>query len=246
MAKKKTTKKSSNRKTVKNRTTNKKVVKKRKKAKKVPAKNPVIYTTHVNCLYLHRAKIKIMEAVPVMPCTVISKDHNGRLFAHTQAEEIYKVYREQCIKHELVTRRIEGCAFDAERPGVKRTEDGGGWEACKESCTRYEGAWEICHVGSGDTETFKGAGDGDNDIWSINSAQTVAKKCGLLDYFEVAWPQPTDWLKVIKDSIGGLPPEETKKALFEIIPDKIMTATSIGEELIEYFNKILAKSKKGK
>lgn len=230
----KKTKKSLKAKVSKKRTSNKKVV---------PAKER-IYRNHVHCLYLHRAKLDIMESVPVMPCTVISKDHNGRLFAHTQAEEVYAVYREQCLKHGLVTRRIAGSAVTTKRPGVKRSADGERWEACSELCTRYQGTWEICHVDSGDTETFKGAGDGDNDIWSINSSQTVAKKCGLLDYFEVPWPAPTDWLKVIKDSIEVLPPEEMKKALFEIVPDKIMTATSIGEELVNYFNEVLAKHQK--
>lgn len=220
----------------------KKTTKKTKKRTKKTAK--IIYRYRKpkpECYYLHRAKLAIMEAVPIMPTTAIGKDHKGRLFAHTQAEKVYAIYREQCEKHGLVINRIAGESSNSECPELQRA--GEEWKVVMAPCVRYEGKWSICHVGSGEKEIFLGAGDGNNDIWSINSAQTVAKKCGLLDYFEVAWPQPTDWLKVIRESVEELPPNELEKALKEIIPAKIMSATSIGEELANYFNSMLKKGK---
>jgi hypothetical protein len=245
MAKKKakTTKKSLKAKVSKKRKSNKKVVRKRKpKDKVVPAtktrkSSPAIIVRSYNW-YLHCAKLKIMKDVPIIPCTAIKKDRNGRLFAHTEAEKVYQLYREQCQKHRLVIRRIRGDALETGRPSLRFTKNDV-WETQKVSCVRYEGQWEICHVDSGEHEYFEGAGDGDNEIWSINSAQTVAKKCGLLDYFEVAWPQPTDWLQAIKQTVEVLPPAEMKEALIEIIPSVIMESTSIGDEIIKYFGTVL-------
>lgn len=233
---KKTTKKSSNRSANKNRKSTKKVVRKRTKAKKV---------VRPHNWYLHCAKLAIMDAVPIIPCTAIKRDRNGRLFAHTEAEKVYQLYREQCKEHRLVIRRIRGEATSTTRPSLRFTEKDI-WETKEVACVSYQGDWEICHVDSGEIETFRGAGAGDNEVWSINSAQTVAKKCGLLDYFEVAWPQPTDWVQAIKNTVEVLPADEMKEALIEIIPSAIMQATSIGEELLRYFDTALRKHKKGK
>lgn len=223
--------------------TKKKVTK--KKAKKSQPKTKIVYRTRrvkPGRFYLHQAKLAIMDAVPIMPTTVISKDKKGRLFAHTQAEKVYAVYREQTKKHGLVINRIEGRTETTTTAIMKYIDKA--WNIVEEPCVRYHGTWEITHAASGACEIFHGSGDGCNDIWSVNSAQTVAKKCGLLDYFEVAWPQPTDWLKVIKESVEELPPSELHKALKEIIPPKILSATSIGEELCNYFNSVLSKHKK--
>ena len=223
---------------------------KKKTAKKTTPKIRYRYRTkyvplpeHLSCIELHRAKLEIKRAVPIMPCTLINKDHKGRLFAHTQAEEIYKVFREQCNNKGLVIRRIKGKSKLATYPRFKFIDDK--LEVVEEPCVRYNGVWEICHVESGGRETFHGSGDGTNDVWSINSAQTVAKKCGLLDYFEVPWPQPTDFAELVSDRLNNLEPGALEKALNQIIPPKIMQATSIGEVLTNYFNEVL-KRQKGK
>ena len=213
----------------------KKVVKKRTKAKKVVRRRKTVVMPHN--YYLHTAKQVIMNAVPVMPASVIKKDRGGRLYAHTQAEKVYAIYREKCELHGLVIRRIEGKAFASTRPSLRQT--GEEWKTIDVPCVRYEGIWEICHVASGETETFCGAGDGDNEIWSVMSAQTVAKKAGLLDYFEVAWPQPTDWLETVRESMEELPPQELFKAIQGVIPKVIFEATKIGDLLTDYFNSVL-------
>jgi len=236
--KKKSTKKSSIRKTVKKRKSNKGAAKKRTKATEFSG--PAIIQPER--WHLHCAKLLIKKAVPMMPCTSIKRDRNGRLFAHTQAEKVYEAFREQCQIHRLVIRRERGNSFSTTRPSLRFTRDDI-WETLDVPCVRFEGQWEICHVDSGEYECFGGTGDGDNEIWSVNSAQTVAKKCGLLDYFEVPWPQPDDWVQAIKNTVEVLPPEEMKEALIEIIPSVIMESTSIGDEIMKYFDSVMSRKK---
>ena len=226
----------------------KKKVKKKVKRKKAKRKSPdIVFPPKYN---LHTAKMKILKAVPIMPCSAFSKDKQGLRYAHTQAEKVYQVYREQCEKNDLVIRRIEGKATDAHRPDWVKKEDpesGDSWWALEEvPCVRFEGVWEIEHIPSGEKETFHGAGDGDNDIWSANSAQTIAKKQALLDYFETAWPQPTDWPKLVRDSLEQAGPEEFIEAMKQIIPNKIAESTGILDVMSAYFDKVYQKKKGAK
>ncbi len=234
-------KKTAKKKTLKSkkRTANKKVKgDSAKKGKKVRRRKKVIYPVNY---HLHTKKLEIMRAIPIMPCTIIAKTYQGFLFAHTQAEKVYAVYRRECESRGLVTRRIKGVSLDAKHPELERTENN--WKIISKPCVRYNGVWEISDTESGESETFCGSGDGDNNIWSIMSAQTVAKKAALLDYFETSWPAPTDWVRVVKESIEELGPGQMFKAIKEIIPAKIFEATRIGDELGDYFNKILQKSR---
>lgn len=216
----------------------KKKVAKRKKVKKRVRRKPVYPLNY----HLHEKKLEILRAVPIMPCSVLSKDMQGLRFAHTQAEKVYQVYRRECESRGLVIRRIEGETVDAEHPQLIKKESG--WDIKSVPCVRFEGVWEICDKDSGETETFGGSGDGENGIWSANSAQTIARKQALLDYFETAWPQPTDWVKVIRESLEELGPQELVKAVKMIIPEKIAEATGIVDEIGNYFDKQFKKGTK--
>jgi len=165
---------------------------------------------------LHIKKLQIMEAIPMMPCSAISKDRQGLAFAHTRATEVYNRYREECGKRKLVIRRIEGTMTNKRYVFDIHREEG--WDTKEVICACFEGVWEITDVKSGEKETFGGSGYGDNDIWSANSAQTIAKKQALLDYFEVAWPQPTNLTKIIKQELADISQEELHQVLQEIIP----------------------------
>lgn len=235
MAKKKTTIK----RTLKRKKTTKSVrkISTKKAKKKVRRKvvRPVNY-------YLHTKKLEIMRAVPIMPCTVIAKTRQGFLFAHTQAEKVYDIYRRECESRGLIIRRIEGKTTSTVHPELNYENDG--WVITEKPCVRFEGLWEIVDVASGESETFGGSGDGSNNIWSVMSAQTIAKKAALLDYFEVAWPQPTDWVRTVKESVEELGPQEMFKALKEIIPAKIFEATKIGDILGDYFNEMFQKGQR--
>ena len=193
--------------------------------------------------HLHAKKLEILRVVPIMPCSAISDDIHGLKFAHTQAEKVYQVYRRECESRNLVTRRIEGTTSNGTRPKFVQKESV--WEIIEVPCVRFEGVWEICDKDSGEKETFGGSGDGDNNIWSANSAQTIAKKQALLDYFETAWPQPTSWLRVVRESLEELPPEEMVKAIKGIIPPKIAEATGIVQALYDYFESVMKGPKNG-
>ena len=206
----------------------------KKKAKKIAKrKRKIILPENY---HLHQKKLEILRAIPTMPCSAISKDKQGLMFAHTQAEKVYQVYRRECESRGLVIRRIEGKTTDAKRPELIKL--GKLLENVEVPCVRFEGVWEIEDVKSGEKETFGGAGDGDNDIWSANSAQTIARKQALLDYFETAWPQPTNWINVVQESLASLPPDEQIKAIEEIIPPKIAEATGIVDAMYEYLTNL--------
>jgi len=201
----------------------KKVVKKKKRKKRkkyIP-------------LGLQGKKLEILAEVPIMPCSVLSRDWQGNRYAHTQAEKVYQVYRQECLDRDLTIRRIEGRTTDCKISD--RDSDGNVFERAG---ILFEGVWEIKDRETGETETFGGSGQGVNGVWSANSAQTVAKKQALLDYFETAWPQPTDHLKVIRESLEAVPLEDKIEAYKSILSPEawnIMTATGAVKAMAEYF-----------
>lgn len=217
----------------------KKAKKKVKKKAKKKVKRKIRKIVYIPGHNLHRKKLEILRAIPIMPCSVISKDRQGLRFAHTQAEKVYQVYRRECEERGLVIRRVEGKTTNGTRPTL--TDKGKGWIVEEVPCVRFEGKWEICDAESGETETFGGSGDGDNEIWSANSAQTIARKQALLDYFEVAWPQPTDWVRVIRESLEDLEPQEFADAVKKIIPEKI---PGIVELITSFFDEFFQKGKR--
>jgi len=186
---------------------------------------------------LHAKKLEILAAVPIMPCSAISNDWQGLRFAHTQAEKVYQVYRRECVQRGLVIRRVEGHTRSCEIPEI-RTDEKGQYQMTRVLAILFEGIWEICDVETGQCEQFGGSGCGRNDVWSANSAQTIAKKQALLDYFETAWPQPTDWLKVIHKSIEEMPPGERVEAYRQIFRPEawsVLDATGAVKALTEFY-----------
>lgn len=219
MAKKKTVK----RKKPAKKTAGKKVAKKKKVVKKKNQKPKGPDPRRG----LHAKKAEIMAKVPNMPCSAIGRDLHGLRFAHTQAERVYAVYRDLCAEKGLVIHRTEGKSRvindTAERIQIL-----------------FEGVWEIRDRATGQTETFGGHGQGDNGRWSANSAQTIAKKQALLDYFETAWPQPTQFLEVIRDSIAAVPDAEKVEAFKQILPPQawdVLTAAGAVKELKDFFER---------
>lgn len=184
---------------------------------------------------LHAKKLEILEAVPIMPCSVLGRDWQGSRFAHTQAERVYQIYREECTKRKLVIRRVKGETSDC------KISDWDSKGNCVERTgTLFQGVWEIRDNDTGETEEFGGSGQGLNGVWSANSAQTVAKKQALLDYFETAWPQPTDHLKVIRESLAAVPDAEKVEAYKQIFGSEsttwsIMTATGAVKKMEEFY-----------
>ena len=212
----------------------KKATKPRKKAKK----------RRIQPIYgLHEKKLDIMAEVPIMPCSVIGKDRYGLRFAHTQAEKVFQRYSELCRQKHLVIRMID-CKMETlpfpftvgeEKVAelLRNISFTNLWPWTRAVCT-----FEIRDTTTGETETFMGAGLGNNDVWSDNSAQTVAFKQGLLMYFFTAWPQPTDYLRLIRESLEEVGRESIVDALKQIMPDtawNVMESTGAVKALTKFF-----------
>ena len=184
---------------------------------------------------LYVKKLEIMNAVPIMPCSVLGRDRQGLRFAHTQAGRVFQQYSRLCRQKNLTIRMIE-CkmetlpfpfALPVDANELKELLKSANltelWPWTRATCT-----FEIEDVATGQTEIFKGAGLGNNDVWSDTSAQTTAFKQALLLYFFTSWPQPNDHLRIIRESLEQISVEEKIKAFEQILPKEawnVMTKT---------------------
>lgn len=170
---------------------------------------------------LHEKKLAIMAEIPVMPCTVISSDRAGSMFAHTKASQVFATYSEACRKHRLVIHMID-----------IRMEmlDVGQHKASRATCK-----FMIRDMDSQECDYFWGSGLGDNYVWSDSSAQTVAFKQALLMYFFTSWPQPEEFVSVAKDYMKELPTERFVDVVKEITPLKAKTDAETMKEMREFF-----------
>ncbi len=181
--------------------------------------------------------LEIMAEVPIMPCSLIGKDKQGHDFAYTRAEEVFQVYYQKCIEKGLKITQTGGHT----EKGVFIDEwySSDGTKTQKETaCARWIGTYKIQDVATGQTASFVGAGDGDNDIWSLVSAQTIAMKQALLLFFQTAWPQPTDLTKVVKKALAEVPKEHRLAMMEKILPAEswdVLTSTGAVEALRELY-----------
>jgi len=216
----------------------KKKIKKKTSRKKTPRKRlDPLNQLNTATPELHRKKLEIMAVVPIMPCSAITKDRFGLMFAHTQASKVFYRYSEECRLRKLVISMVDCQISEA----AYDTPNG------KVSCSRAVCKFRIIDVESGESEFFYGSGLGDNLVWSDNSAQTIAFKQALLMYFFTAWPQPTDYTEVIRKELESLEGEEFIKAMGSILPAKqldVLTRAGAIQELKNYFGKSTKKGKK--
>ncbi len=162
---------------------------------------------------LHQKKLKIMQEVPIIPCSAIMKDRQGQIFAYTKAEKIFAIFAQKCRDYKLVVAPIE----------VDMSETApvfNGEKLVKISRSRAVMRFQITDTESGQSETFMGAGLGDNDVWSDNSSQTVAMKQGLIMYFFTAWPQPDSHLDLIREELAGQSAADFVAGIKAIMPEK--------------------------
>lgn len=170
-----------------------------------------------------------------MPCSAISKDRNGLMYAHSQASKVFYTYAQKCIEQKLVIRMIECVMSAAKYPIDIPTKEG--LRVTYIECSRAVCEFQITDSETHQSEEFMGAGLGDNEIWSDTSALTVAFKEALLLYFMTAWPQPTNMVKVIKDELKTLKGIELGKAIKNILPKKFVEILTQSEELTEFFGR---------
>ncbi len=223
----------------------KKVKKKTAKKKRIVVKRDPMGQLNP-CGALHRKKLTIMAEVPVVPCSAIAKNKQGEMYPHTQADKIFRIYQEKAIEHKLVFRMIECDTF----PGKYSTTWYGDekFNVTETPCTIANCTFEITDTESGQKETFKGSGMGDNGVWSAQSAQTVAFKQGLIMYFLHAWPQSENFSKIIRNELEGLNSDDLVKVMKSIIPAKtgyeIMTNPEALKIMADFFGQNMKKSKK--
>lgn len=211
----------------------KKVKKKGKKANRKPKGKPKPPPKPKG---LYAKKLTIMRRVPIMPCSIIGKDRIGRMFAHTQAEKVFARYSKLCQEFGLVISMIE--VEMSNGPQTVYIDPEG--TTTKRECSRAVCKFRIVDTESNQEDYFWGAALGDNAVWSDNSAQTIAFKQALLQYFFTAWPQPTDFVEVVREQLSKLKGENFIKAIQQIMPVKaheILTETKALEELRAFFTK---------
>lgn len=216
MAKKKKTPKKAVKKTAKKKTPKKKA----KKGKLRP-------------VGLHNKKLAIMAAVPIMPCSMVSKDKYGALFAHTRAVKVFATYYQECLKYGLTIRLVELEMSDVDLVEFRMVDEK--WVEYKKSYSRANCKFIITDSASGEHEMFCGSGLGENSVWSDTSAQTVAMKQALLLYFATAWPEPTSILDVVKDQLKNLNKEETVNAIKTILPPTMQSSGEVIQALEDFW-----------
>jgi len=222
----KTSKKNTKKKVAKKKTTKKKVVK--------PRRNPLIALPP---LYnLHKKKLEIMAAVPIMPCSAISHDRQGNIYHHTQATKVFYTYNQLLIEKQLVINMIECTSRPATY--VIDVKVGEKWEVIEVPCTEVCAKFRITDAETGQYEDFKSVGLGDNEVWSATSAVTVCMKEAYLVYFHTCWPEEDTTIKTMQQAIKKLPRDQVVKAIEAVVGKeawKIMTDTKAVEELKKHF-----------
>lgn len=199
-----------------------------KKAKKKAKKKMTI-------VGLQNKRFEVMKAVPIVPCSVISKDPQGLQYAHTQAVKIYREYRREMIKQRITPPTLIKC--ETESVLVKRLATGEEFYSSRATCT-----FRISDADNpNDYDEVQGTALGSNDVWSDNSAQTVCEKQVLLQYFLADWPQPTDYVEVVRASLNELPPKDFRDAMTQMMPEKIMSNAGAMKALEVFFDEALRK-----
>ena len=163
---------------------------------------------------LHQKKLLIMEDIPITPCTALLKDKRGIFVPYTKAEKIFATYSKKCREKKLVVRMLD-CRMT--RTPAVLNNDG---KIIIPPRSRAVCKFEIEDTESGQSETFFGSGLGDNDVWSDNSAQTVAMKQGLIMYFFAAWPDPANHLDLIREELAGQSAADFVAGIKAIMPEK--------------------------
>ena len=170
----------------------------------------------------HRAKAglyqkihKVSALIPVIECTRKEQDGEGaeaEIYYYTEAAVVFELY-----SHAF---RVVGLTFTP--VGIKTYMDGGFYRAdMKYRVTDIETGYSIDVVGSG---------LGGNGGWSLNTAQTVARKQMLLNTFGAAYKQPESMKDVVKRLSKGFNVDSCIQ---------IATAGEASEEIKEFFGQQL-------
>lgn len=199
----------------------KKTVKKKAKAKRKTRKS-------WQGVGLQVKRFEIMAAVPQMPCSAINKDLQGLTYCHTQATQVYQIYRNEMMDRKMTINMIE-CRTETVQ--TNESKDHQAFFSSRSHCT-----FRITDTESGEYDDIQSTALGNNDVWSDNSSQTVAMKQALLQYFFTAWPQPANHVEVVRSTLSKLGKDEFKKAVTSMLKNTLTTKGAV-VALEDYFTK---------
>jgi len=179
MAKKKT-----KRKVAKKRPVKKKVVRKRPVKKKVVRKKPVFREPLDDKTALFQKIHQVQQQVQEVKSTGIEEDDQGR-YHYTEAKEVFRIYSGALNKVGLTFMPVDI---------VTRVDPRFYWATI---------TYEITDIETGHSTLVKGAGLGCNGVWSLNSAQTVARKQALLNAFGASYGDSESIKKAVRKQMAG-------------------------------------------
>lgn len=184
----------------------------KKRAKKKTTKKRKHYPLHDpdKPLGLQAKILRVMELLPIIPCTGEEYDDTTKdIYHYTEAENVFKLYTEMMVKVGLTFVPIS---------------------MVTEADKRFYKAMITYRLTATDTEEFVdvvAVGLGCNGVWALNSAQTVARKQALLNTFGASYPQPEGAKPNIRKIARGFDPND------------VLTEAKAREELVshDFFNK---------
>lgn len=142
---------------------------------------------------------------PVIECGLKGEDDEGR-YGICEAAAVFRMYNEAFEKHKVHFFQVS-----------KVTEVGKNYAKC-------DTIFRIADVETGYVWPFPipGSGMGMNYQYSLNTAQTLAKKQAMLEFFNNSWPQPEEFRdevrRVTQNKFGAAEtPMEIGAALDEVL-----------------------------
>ena len=162
---------------------------------------------------------EVGRLIPQIECTAEEQDGEGaeaETYYYTRASEVFELYG-----HAF---RIVGLTFMP--VGIKSSMDGGFYRA--------DVKYEITDIETGYSIFVVSSGLGGNGGWSMNTAQTVARKQALLNTFGCAYNQPESAKKTIKRLARGFNVDSCIQ---------IASASDASKEIQDFFGEQLEKKK---
>jgi hypothetical protein len=160
----------------------KKVSKKAKKKTKKTKKKQAVWSFDQEAAVERGLKMQIMrkimqvwEAVPGFENMVDKAEGSeGLQFGYTKCAEVFKAYGEECRRVGLHWRPVKKALTVTTRQVF------------------CNATYQLTDTDTGYSITFAGMGQGNNGVWAVNSAQTVALKQALLELFGAYWEEAED------------------------------------------------------
>jgi len=163
---------------------------------------------------LYRKINEVSKLVPQIECkgAETEGDDSNEVYYYTEAAEVFKQYTAAFI--------VVGMTFLPVK--IRVTMDGRFYRA--------DIQYEITDIETGYSIHVVGSGLGGNGAWSVNSAQTVAKKQALLNAFGCSYNQPESMKGVVRRLTKGFKVDSVVQ---------VMSSKDVQDEMLDYFGEQL-------